>query len=99
MSVSQGSKSPSAVFEDHNIAIWRSGIASDGEVGYATNYVCVESVLKLGGLTLLSLCRRGFVMHSSLSVFALHPLYLRLQALSSNPPDDIKVCSSRRANW
>ncbi|KAG0604636.1 hypothetical protein M758_10G186000 [Ceratodon purpureus] len=29
--------------------------------------------------------------YSSLSVFALHPLYLRLQALSKNLPNDIKV--------
>ena len=30
-------------------------------------------------------------MGSSLSVFALHPLYLRVQALSRNIPEDIKV--------
>ncbi|KAK2652047.1 hypothetical protein Ddye_011903 [Dipteronia dyeriana] len=29
--------------------------------------------------------------YSSLSVFALHPLYLRVQALSENMPDDIKL--------
>lgn len=31
---------------------------------------------------------------SSLSVFALHPLYLRVQALSENISEDIKVRSS-----
>lgn len=34
-----------------------------------------------------------FLHNSSLSVFALHPLYLRVQALSENISEDIKVCS------